>query len=411
LEYQEKAYGKKERSMVFSKNRQLYIDTEAILTLSLLKEGLFYPVTKLMNEEDANRCDETSVYGDTYVPFSIILSPNGERNHKVLKSVKKGEKLDFICTRTRTMCGHIVVDSTFSIDKQSRVNRIFSTSSKSKNEIKELQSRLGKIVVCGEYNIKAQVVKATIESIKKKIKQLNAKNITAIKIGASPLNRAQEESIRQNVENSDLVIIFLSQNEKQDVVPYGTRKECIEYFINNYLPKNRAIVVPFPSVYVFAGNNGIMLNALMAQNIGCNKMAIKQGEAGLGLFYDEDSTNSIFDSFVGLDLKITIFSEHVYCNICTTIVNAMSCPHGEHHHMHYNTEAILELFKNGLIPPAVLMRKEISAKVLSRLFPNRFQNLQKLHNQLMPSSGMLERVDEENFYIELLDLYQTTSLT
>jgi sulfate adenylyltransferase len=89
----------------------------------------------------------------------------------------------------------------------------------------------------------------------------------------------------------------------------------------------------------------------------------------------------------------------------------MSCPHGEHHHMHYNTEAILELFKNGLIPPAVLMRKEISAKVLSRLFPNRFQNLQKLHNQLMPSSGMLERVDEENFYIELLDLYQTTSLT
>ena len=71
----------------------------------------------------------------------------------------------------------------------------------------------------------------------------------------------------------------------------------------------------------------------------------------------------------------------------------------------------MELLKLGLLPPAVLMRKEISAFILSQLFPKRFKNLEKLYYDLLPVPGLLEEHTEKDFYIELMKLYQTTSLT
>jgi sulfate adenylyltransferase len=67
--------------------------------------------------------------------------------------------------------------------------------------------------------------------------------------------------------------------------------------------------------------------------------------------------------------------------------------------------------KEGLLPPAVLVRKEISSLVVSNLFPNRFKNLSKLYYNIMPTNGLLEEHSEKDFYTELMNLYQTTSLT
>ena len=43
-----------------SKNKQLYIDTEALSTLALVKAGLIAPVTGLMNAEEAKQVDTTN---------------------------------------------------------------------------------------------------------------------------------------------------------------------------------------------------------------------------------------------------------------------------------------------------------------------------------------------------------------
>jgi len=57
------------------------------------------------------------------------------------------------------------------------------------------------------------------------------------------------------------------------------------------------------------------------------------------------------------------------------------------------------------------MRKEISAFLLSRILPNRFKNLGKLYYDILPATGLLEEHSEQDFYLELMKLYQTTSLT
>jgi sulfate adenylyltransferase len=64
-----------------------------------------------------------------------------------------------------------------------------------------------------------------------------------------------------------------------------------------------------------------------------------------------------------------------------------------------------------MMPPSVLMRREVSASILSALFPERFDHLQELYDSLMPNDGLMEEHSEEDFYIKLMGLYQTTSLT
>ncbi len=97
--------------------------------------------------------------------------------------------------------------------------------------------------------------------------------------------------------------------------------------------------------------------------------------------------------------------------MCKTLVSTQTCPHGQHHHVHYHSEAIMKLIQSGLIPPPILVRKEVSANILAALFPERFENLQEMHYSLMPGSGLLEQQSEEQFYLKLIELYQTSSLT
>jgi sulfate adenylyltransferase len=57
------------------------------------------------------------------------------------------------------------------------------------------------------------------------------------------------------------------------------------------------------------------------------------------------------------------------------------------------------------------MRKEISAFILAKMFPNRIKNLGKLYYDTFPVEGLLKEHNEKDFYLELMKLYQTSSLT
>ena len=106
-----------------------------------------------------------------------------------------------------------------------------------------------------------------------------------------------------------------------------------------------------------------------------------------------------------------VLPELVYCNKCKTLVSTKSCPHGQHHQIKYHPDVIKELLFNGIMPPAILVRPEISALILSKLYVNRFKDIQKLCDDLFVNSGLLENKTDRDFYEELMKLYQTSSLT
>jgi sulfate adenylyltransferase len=410
LAFQEKVYGKKEKSMTSSrKNKTILIDKEAASVLELVKNGLLAPVSKLMGEAESKVVLETSLVDGKSFPFPFILAPSGKMNHGVLKSLVPGEEVDILCNNE--LFATLIVDEVFEIDPNERTKHIYGTDDTAHPGVMNTIKRLGKLALCGEYTLAQPKENVNLAAVKEAKELTGAKHTSALFMAANPLHRAHERLIRDTLDTTDLLVIFLLKPYNSQNLSYDIRLEALEFFINNYLPKNRVVIVPLENSYIFAGYNEIIIDAIVANNYGCDRMSVGRNHAGLGMFYDCNSNKSIVDKVVGIDLEIKISSEYVYCDKCRTLVSRSSCPHGQHHQISYHSDSILELLQLGILPPAVLIRKEISAFVLSKLIPNRFKNLENLYYHLLPAGGLLEEHTEKDFYLEFMRLYQTTSLT
>jgi sulfate adenylyltransferase len=390
-------------------NKTILIDKEAAAALELLKDGLLLPVDKLMNEAQSKEILQSGMIDGQTFPFPFILAPSGKKNQEVLKGLKKGEEITILYEKKPFAT--LVVDETFKIDPKERIKQIYGTTDISHPGLKATLSRIGEIAISGEY----QLLNAPTNNYKQLIaqtkEQVGATHTTALVMAANPLHRAHEKLIRQTLDNTDLLVIFLLKPYNESNLSFEIRKETLEFYINNFLTKNHVVVVPLENSYIFAGYNEIIIDAIVAKNYGCDKLTIGRNHAGLGMFYDSNANKSILDKIVGLDIEISVSSEFVYCDKCTTLVSKNTCPHGQHHQISYNSTSILELLELGILPPTILVRKEISASIISKLYPNRFKNLEKLYYDILPIEGLLRDHTENDFYLELMKLYQTTSLT
>jgi sulfate adenylyltransferase len=397
--------------MVSSKRNKyaLHIDTEALSTLALVQAGLIAPVTKLMNKQEAETVDRTKSYKGIPFPFSFLLAPSGKTNANVLKKLKKGDSVDLVVENHKM--GELLVEETFTINKHERLLNIFGTSDTSHPGVAHTVARLGDIAISGEYTVEYPLIENNIKRMKAMVTKTGAKTISSMVLAANPLNRAHERIIRQAIDESDLLVIFLRKPFTTEGIRYDIRHSALVTFIENFLPKNRVLILPFENTYIFAGYNELILDALLAKNYGCNQIIVGRNHGSLGLIYDQNRSASIFDSCKNIDIHIKTVDEFVYCDTCKTLVSTRTCPHGQHHHVHYHAKSIMNLIQAGVIPPPILVRKEVSANIISALFPERFENLQEMHYSLMPGSGLLEQQSEEQFYLKLIELYQTSSLT
>ncbi len=391
------------------KNKTLFVDKEAASVLELVKEGLLSPVTKLMSEAESLEVLQTGLINGQSFPFPFILAPSGKKNEEVIASLKKEEEVTIICDGE--VFATLIVNDTFQIDPKERVKHIYGTDDLTHPGVMATIKRIGRWAISGEYTIFHKTKNQNKLKIEAAKKLIDAKHTSSLMMGANPLHRAHERLIRQSLEDTDLLVIFLLKPYNSANLQYEVRKEALEYFINNFLPKNRVIIIPLENSYIFAGYNEIIIDAIVAKNYGCDRLTIGRNHAGLGMFYECNSNKSIIDKVTGINIDIKVASEYVYCDECKTLVSKNTCPHGQHHQISYHADSILELLEAGLLPPAVLMRKEISAFLLSKLFPNRFKNVEKLYYDTFPVKGLLEEHTEKDFYLELMKLYQTTSLT
>ncbi len=326
-----------------------------------------------------------------------------------MKSLEKDDVVSLI--NDGKIVGELIVEETFDVDPAQRLHNIYGTSDNEHPGVRNTTLRLGKIAVSGEYTVTYPLIEDNMKRIKNMIASTGAKHISSMMLAANPLNRAHERMIREAISNSDLLVIFLRKPFTTEGLRYDIRHNALNTFVDNFLPRNKVLIIPFENTYIFAGYNELILDALLAKNYGCSQLVIGKNHGGLGLYYDKNRLSSVFDCCEDINIEIKTIDEYVYCDTCKTLVSTQTCPHGQHHHVHYDSESIMKLIQVGLIPPSILVRKEVSANILAALLPDRFENLQEMHYSLMPGSGLLEQQSEEEFYLKLIQLYQTSSLT
>ena len=393
--------------MTSPRKNSILINDEAFGALDLIENQIFSKFNRLMNEKEANEVYETGFLGGEPMPYAFVFAPQGKRNQETIKNAQKGEKIELINSSGEPV-GHINVSGSFKFDETKSAQNIFRA-----NETESARQCCGKLAISGEvkiYGSALEKVKERIESIKK---EQNAQKITAIMLTAEPFNRAHERLIRMTIDKADLVLLFLLKSHGADeVMSFALKKKVLEYFIQNYIPQNRLIIVPFENSSLFSSHLNPTLECIAAHRLGADKLVVGQNHAGIGMFYDHNVAHTVLERYKNdLNLEIVVLPELVYCNECKTLVSTKTCPHGQHHHIKYHAQTLKTLLLSGILPPAILMRRDISAMILSELFPNRFENIQKLCDELFPSNGLLEKQTEREFYEKLMKLYQTTSLS
>jgi len=248
-----------------------------------------------------------------------------------------------------------------------------------------------------------------IARIKKVASSLAAPKISAFFTCADPIHRVHERLIRHMIDKADFVVIFLTGTSSADALPYELRKKTLNYLLQNFLVAQRAMMIDLGSLAIF--DDKPALQCAIAKNLGINKIIFGQNHANMELFFEGGGVHSVLDEYQKRgEIEILLMPEYVYCEKCKVLVSTKNCPHGAHHHVHYRTQNLKALLRAGILPPAIFMRKEISAMILSELFPARFSDLQKLYDELFPNSGILQSHGESEFYEQLMQLYQTSAL-
>ncbi|HEC1755654.1 TPA: sulfate adenylyltransferase [Campylobacter lari] len=383
--------------MALQRKNNITISEEEYEVLCFIKEGVFGSFTKLMNQKERDEVIATGMIHKQKIPYTLTFAPaSTKENNTALENAKVGDKIDFICNDKPI--GHIILESKFENDKNS--NDIFRPNAC-------LIQDFGKICISGEFEIYHNNIKAIKEDFEKIKKRLNPSNITAIVSSFDPFHRAHERILRWAIEQSDLVIIFLIESYENNGLSLKLKKRCFDVFAQNYLPSSRVLLIPLHNIKIFASHLNPVLECALAKSFDCNKLFVGQNHAGLGMYFNQNRTFTVLDDFAkDYNIEVTILPEFVFCDECKMVVSTKSCPHGAHHHMKYHGDSLKNLLRLGIIPPAVFIRREISALILSELFPNRFHNKQNIYSNLFPTHGILEYRSDKEFYEQLIKLHQ-----
>ena len=392
------------------RNKTLDITLEEFSTLELIDSGALGNFRSLMDEEEALEVESSGRLWGVIMPFAYSFAPSLESAQNLLKELKSSTKKEI--KLNLALNGEIIGDIDIKSFYEQKNPGLSIFTAKNICILNKGGEQSGKIAISGEFSLRKNQLVSTKEQIQKRIAEIGANKVTAIMLTADPMHRLHERLIRMTIDKADLVLIFLVRTfSSEGRLDFDLRLECLEYVCENYIPKERVCIVPFSNTTLFSDHINPVLEAIAAKNFGANKLVIGQSHTGLGLHYEHNIASTLLDDYASeLGLELIVMPEMFYCELCHTIVSSKSCPHGAHHHIKYHVNTLKKLLFKGIMPPAMLMRPQVSAIILDRLYPKRFNSLQKLCGDLFPNDGIVESYSQRDFYEKLMRLYQTSSL-
>lgn len=373
------------------RKNELVLSQSDFELFALIKEGILGPCTHLMSKNETNEVLQKQSYKGEMTPYSFSFAPQNVD----LSKAKAGDEFALACEGEKV--GKFRLAEKF--QHKGDIKSIFTPNSCFVDDC---------VYISGDFELENSPIAKVKQDFERLKAHLNAQKITAIIASLDPLHRAHERIFRWTIDKADLIVVFLIESYEKNGLEFELKKACLEKFIELYLPKDRIFVFPLRHIGVFSTHLNVILEATIAKNLGCTKLVVGQNHAGLGMFYEQNRPRTILDDISQrFGIEVVVLPEFVYCNKCKISVSTRSCPHGSHHHIKFHSNSLKDLLKTGIIPPTIFMRREISAMILKHFFPNRFEKVQNIYNDLFPNTGIVAaHKKDEDFYEQLLSMYQ-----
>lgn len=344
---------------------KININNDTHLYIEQIAIGGFAPLEGFMNKQDYESVVEHKRLANNQV-WTVPIALSVERS--VAKKCVKGSMVSLI-GHTGNEAAVMNIESVYSYDKMRAARAIYGTTSMHHPGVKHL-IELPEIMLGGKVKMIQKPLspypecKLTPSQTRRIFKERGWKAIAAFHTRNVP-HRAHEYLQRTALELVDGLIIqpFVGRRKDGDfsaeLVLKGYRA-----LIENYYPKNRALLACLEIPMAFAGPREAVFHAIIRRNYGCTHFIVGRDHAGVANFYDKYAAHRIFDELPGIGITLLKLQGPFYCAKCKAIATDNSCGHDESLRTHISGTMIRHMISKHKTPPPEIMRPEVSRVIL-----------------------------------------------
>lgn len=333
--------------------------------LEMLAIGAFSPLTGFMGEADYKRSrDEMRLAAG--VPWSIPITLGV--SDAQAKGIKPGVQVA-LATEAGQRLAVMEVSEVFRVDRSAEAGAVFGTVDEAHPGVKNV---LGQPPLClgGKVTLFEEIPDRSFLEYRLEPAQTRAefkarewRKVVAFQT-RNPTHRAHEYIQKAALEICDGLLLHpLVGETKGDDVPAAVRMESYKVLLEQYYPKNRAMLSVMPAHMRYGGPREAVLHAIIRRNYGCTHFIVGRDHAGVGNYYGTYDAQRIFSRFSAEEIGIVplAFEHTFYCRRCEGMASFKTCPHGDQDRVILSGTKVREMLQRGEFPPPEYTRPEIAA--------------------------------------------------
>ncbi len=335
-----------------------------------IAHGVFSPLEGFLCYNDLeNVLENMRLDDDTPWTIPIILDVNKDE----LKGAKEGDTIFLIADNG--MVAEMEIEEIYGIDKERLAEKVYGTKDPSHPGV-SMTYDMKDLFIGGRITLLKEGKKVFEDYVlwpketRTLFREKGWKDVVAFQTRNPPhVGHEYVQKAALTFVDGLFVNPLIGRKKKGDF-----RDEVIlkayDSLIRNYYPKNRVVMSILCTSMKYAGPREAIHHAIMRKNFGCTHFIVGRDHAGVGNFYDPYAAHRIFDEFPDLEIIPLFFRSFFYCKRCGGVVNEKICPHGKEDHINFSGTKIRQMLREGKIPPAQMMRREVAETILS--FDNPF---------------------------------------
>ena len=340
------------------------LDSKEVSDLIMLAMGAFSPLDGFIRKEDYEGVvADMHLKNGTLWPIPITLAVSKEEAEKI----KEGQKIALLNSDDGEVMASMLVKEKFTYDKRREATQVFGTDDEQHPGVQKIYEQgevyLGgpvKVFSEGDYPERFAEFARPAET-RAMFTEKGWTTIAAFQT-RNPLHRSHEYLTKVALEVCDGLLIHpIVGKLKAGDIPAEVRMECYKVLLDNYYPRDRAILKVYPMEMRYGGPREAILHAIIRQNFGCSHLIVGRDHAGVGSYYGPFDAQKIFDELNPGDLYIQPLKMDptFWCNKCGSMASPKTCPHGKEDHLSISGTKLREMLTGGERPPEQFSRKEV----------------------------------------------------